>query len=118
MYQCTYIYYKACQYNIHFVLYCTEIERTSFDCHLSTQRERWISAAFRIRIFMLVIHTRKKLAEGEGEAPVEEGADINYITRLDTIEAGADFHQDTAKEAIVDSSQVKEKGARNKTSKI
>ena len=31
----------------------------------------------------------QKLAEGEVEVPVEEGADINYITRLDTIEAGA-----------------------------
>ena len=54
----------------------------------------------------------QKLAEGEVEVPVEEGAEINYITRLDTIEAGADFNPDTAKEATVDISQVKEKGGK------
>ena len=50
--------------------------------------------------------------EGEVPVPVEEGVEINYITRLDTIEAGADFNPDTAKEATVDISQVKEKGGK------
>ena len=61
-----------------------------------------------------VINLIMIMAEGEGEVPVpvEEGVEINYITRLDTIEAGADFNPDTAKEATVDISQVKEKGGK------
>ena len=43
----------------------------------------------------------QKLAEGEVEVPVEEGAEINYITRLDTIEEGADFNPGTAKEGTI-----------------
>ena len=46
-----------------------------------------------------VINLIMIMVEGEVPVPVEEGAEINYTTRLDTIEAGADSNLGTDKEA-------------------